>query len=278
MASQGGARRRIRRACRPASTSHRTSRCCRPGRRRTRRSSTWSFTIRGAVDEPRSWTWERAPGAAERDRHRRHPLRHEVVEARHRLDGRLARHAARRRRDERASTCSRSATAATRRTCRSRTCPTARPGSRSTTTASRSSPSTAGPARLLVPHLYFWKSAKWVRGIELRDDDEPGFWEGYGYHNYGDPWKEQRYRATDLAAGDACVELVDETARTQSIVLDAARLAGPPRRPARRRAPHGRGRLPGAAQLLDRVGARGRAARAHGRAARRRRGLAVSRR
>jgi DMSO/TMAO reductase YedYZ molybdopterin-dependent catalytic subunit len=51
-----------------------------------------------------------------------------------------------------------------------------------------------GPARLLVPHLYFWKSAKWVRGIELRNDDEPGFWEHYGYHNYGDPWKEQRYR------------------------------------------------------------------------------------
>jgi DMSO/TMAO reductase YedYZ molybdopterin-dependent catalytic subunit len=50
-----------------------------------------------------------------------------------------------------------------------------------------------GPARLLVPHLYFWKSAKWVRGIELRDHDAPGFWEGYGYHNYGDPWQEQRY-------------------------------------------------------------------------------------
>jgi DMSO/TMAO reductase YedYZ molybdopterin-dependent catalytic subunit len=50
-----------------------------------------------------------------------------------------------------------------------------------------------GPARLLVPHLYFWKSAKWVRGLELRDDDEPGFWESYGYHNYGDPWLEQRY-------------------------------------------------------------------------------------
>ncbi len=50
-----------------------------------------------------------------------------------------------------------------------------------------------GPARLLVPHLYFWKSAKWVRGLELRDEDEPGFWESYGYHNYGDPWREQRY-------------------------------------------------------------------------------------
>jgi DMSO/TMAO reductase YedYZ molybdopterin-dependent catalytic subunit len=50
-----------------------------------------------------------------------------------------------------------------------------------------------GPARLLVPHLYFWKSAKWVRGLSLRVDDEPGFWERYGYHNYGDPWREQRY-------------------------------------------------------------------------------------
>ncbi|OBE94652.1 sulfite oxidase-like oxidoreductase [Mycobacterium sp. 852002-10029_SCH5224772] len=50
-----------------------------------------------------------------------------------------------------------------------------------------------GPARLLVPHLYFWKSAKWVKSIELRDSDIPGFWEGLGYHNYGDPWTEQRY-------------------------------------------------------------------------------------
>lgn len=50
-----------------------------------------------------------------------------------------------------------------------------------------------GPARLLVPHLYFWKSAKWVRGLRLLDEDEPGFWETYGYHLYGDPWREQRY-------------------------------------------------------------------------------------
>jgi DMSO/TMAO reductase YedYZ molybdopterin-dependent catalytic subunit len=50
-----------------------------------------------------------------------------------------------------------------------------------------------GPARLLVPHLYFWKSAKWVRGLELTLEDEPGFWESFGYHNYGDPWREQRY-------------------------------------------------------------------------------------
>jgi DMSO/TMAO reductase YedYZ molybdopterin-dependent catalytic subunit len=50
-----------------------------------------------------------------------------------------------------------------------------------------------GPARLLVPHLYLWKSAKWVRGLQLMNDDEPGFWESLGYHNYGDPWREQRY-------------------------------------------------------------------------------------
>jgi DMSO/TMAO reductase YedYZ molybdopterin-dependent catalytic subunit len=50
-----------------------------------------------------------------------------------------------------------------------------------------------GPARLLVPHLYLWKSAKWVRGITLSPVDEPGFWETAGYHNYGDPWREQRY-------------------------------------------------------------------------------------
>lgn len=49
------------------------------------------------------------------------------------------------------------------------------------------------PMRLVVPHLYFWKSAKWVGGIQYIADDRPGFWEMYGYHMYGDPWKEQRY-------------------------------------------------------------------------------------
>ena len=54
-------------------------------------------------------------------------------------------------------------------------------------------PEHGGPARLLVPHLYFWKSAKWVAGLRVMDHDEPGFWELNGYHNYGDPWREQRY-------------------------------------------------------------------------------------
>ncbi|MGN6485055.1 MAG: molybdopterin-dependent oxidoreductase, partial [Thermomicrobiales bacterium] len=49
------------------------------------------------------------------------------------------------------------------------------------------------PARLLVPHRYFWKSAKWIRRLELAADDRPGFWEELGYHNEGDPWREQRY-------------------------------------------------------------------------------------
>jgi DMSO/TMAO reductase YedYZ molybdopterin-dependent catalytic subunit len=54
-------------------------------------------------------------------------------------------------------------------------------------------PEHGGPARLLVPHLYFWKSAKWIRGLDFMDYDEPGFWEQNGYHIYGDPWKEERY-------------------------------------------------------------------------------------
>jgi DMSO/TMAO reductase YedYZ molybdopterin-dependent catalytic subunit len=54
-------------------------------------------------------------------------------------------------------------------------------------------PSHGGPARLLVPHLYFWKSAKWIRRIAFREQDSPGFWESAGYHIYGDPWREQRY-------------------------------------------------------------------------------------
>lgn len=55
------------------------------------------------------------------------------------------------------------------------------------------SPEHGGPARLLVPHLYLWKSAKWLTGLTLTPVDEPGFWETAGYHNEGDPWREQRY-------------------------------------------------------------------------------------
>src|SRR5262250_2728334 len=58
-------------------------------------------------------------------------------------------------------------------------------------------PQHGGPARLLVPHLYLWKSAKWVRGFQLMREDNPGFWEGLGYHMYGDPWREQRYSSDE---------------------------------------------------------------------------------
>jgi DMSO/TMAO reductase YedYZ molybdopterin-dependent catalytic subunit len=54
-------------------------------------------------------------------------------------------------------------------------------------------PEHGGPARLLVPHLYLWKSAKWLRRLTLLPYDQPGFWETFGYHNHGDPWREQRY-------------------------------------------------------------------------------------
>ena len=54
-------------------------------------------------------------------------------------------------------------------------------------------PEHGGPARLLVPHLYFWKSAKWIKGLKFTARDEAGFWELRGYHMYGDPWRQQRY-------------------------------------------------------------------------------------
>jgi len=54
-------------------------------------------------------------------------------------------------------------------------------------------PEHGGPVRLLIPHLYLWKSAKWIRNLKFMDEDAPGFWERYGYHMYGDPWREQRY-------------------------------------------------------------------------------------
>lgn len=54
-------------------------------------------------------------------------------------------------------------------------------------------PEHGGPARLLIPHLYFWKSAKWVRGLVMQGKNEPGFWERNGYNLHGDPWREERY-------------------------------------------------------------------------------------
>ena len=153
----------------------------------------WTFTLDGEVEPVKRWTWDAVPAAAQRDRSRA------------------------------TSTASRSGRSSTPsgRASRSTRC-----WRRSSTTAEYVTafcdggyttnlpledvtggkawiafnydgqpldPEHGGPARLLVPHLYFWKSAKWVRGLRLTDDDTPGFWESLGYHNYGDPWREQRY-------------------------------------------------------------------------------------
>ena len=214
------------------------------------------------------------PAAAAGDGHRRHPLRDEVVEARHDVDRRLGRHAARRRRDER----------------RVR----ARPGRDGGYTTNLPledvaggkawvafeyddeplEPEHGGPARLLVPHLYFWKSAKWVRGLELSSRTSPASGRATATTTTGTRGKNSGTPATDLAARDGGRARRGDRADAEHRARSAG-LAGASRRPARRRAADRRGRLPGAAQLLDRVGARGRAARAHRRAARRRRGLAV---
>ena len=82
---------------------------------------------------------------------------------------------------------------ASQRTCRSRTLIATMSCSPRITTANRSAHDHGYPLRLIVPHLYAWKSVKWVRGIVLLDHDAPGFWEQNGYHMYGDPWKEQRF-------------------------------------------------------------------------------------
>jgi DMSO/TMAO reductase YedYZ molybdopterin-dependent catalytic subunit len=61
-------------------------------------------------------------------------------------------------------------------------------------------PDHGGPARLLVPHLYFWKSAKWIRRLQLLDSDQLGFWERNGYHHRGDPWRQERHSVDDYVA------------------------------------------------------------------------------
>ncbi len=60
-------------------------------------------------------------------------------------------------------------------------------------------PEHGGPVRLLIPHLYFWKSAKWVRGLQFLEEDYPGFWEQNGYHMRGEPWAEERYGRPDYS-------------------------------------------------------------------------------
>ena len=159
-------------------------------------TSTWTFAHRRTRRAADDVDVGRDPRAAAVHVRRRHPLRHHLVEAR-RCIGRACRStrcSRSRARCRRRRSCSRSRTPATPRTCRSPTSRAARRGWRGRSTASRSPGDHGGPARLLVPHLYFWKSAKWVAGLRVLDHDEPGFWERNGYHDRGDPWLEQRYQ------------------------------------------------------------------------------------
>src|SRR5262249_49317681 len=125
-------------------------------------------------------------------------------------------------------------------------------------------PAHGGPARLLVPHLYFWKSAKWVQRLQFMERNQAGFWESLGYHIYGDPWKEQRYDG-DLGGGRAgaaarlagCHRSRDRRRDAACQELDATRPrpAGTSPGPARRHPAHWRGWISGAAELLDRFAA-----------------------
>ena len=134
-------------------------------------------------------------------------------------------------------------------------------------------PEHGGPARLLVPHLYFWKSAKWVRGLQLLDADEPGFWETLRLQHVRGSMAGTAVRGRLTWQVADVDEVVDETPEVRTIRW-RCRSGRPPGRAAPGRPADRRGRLPGRALLLDRLGP-GRAGRDHGRAAGRRRGLAV---
>jgi DMSO/TMAO reductase YedYZ molybdopterin-dependent catalytic subunit len=140
-----------------------------------------------------------------------------------------------------------------------------------------------GPVRLLVPHLYFWKSAKWITRLTLADKDSPGFWERNGYHDRGDPWFQQRYQG-DCAGPRAGRRLAPSSSSPSHASQPAVGAVTPGRarpgqaaaRPALRGAAHRRGRLHRLALVLGGLGAGGRLDRSIRRTARRWRGLGLS--
>ena len=147
-------------------------------------------------------------------------------------------------------------TAATPPTCRWRTCSTARRGSRYRYDGEELAPEHGGPARLLVPHLYFWKSAKWVRGIRLTERGRAGLLGDRRLPQLRRPMARAavpgRLSAPpDLAGGRRSSRCAPETATAPHAGARRARLAGAPGRPARRRPADRRGRLQRPAQLLD---------------------------
>ncbi len=152
----------------------------------------WRFTLSHGPRPLASWNWAEFSAAAHAVAGR-HPLRHDLVQVRHPVGGvsiddllaaagvappsALAGALARRLRHQRAG-------GRPGRRARDGGDPLRRPAAAA---------EHGGPARLLVPHLYFWKSAKWLKGLRFTARDEAGFWELRGYHMYGDPWKQQRY-------------------------------------------------------------------------------------
>ena len=157
--------------------------------------STWTFSITAGGATRATWTLVRAHAPAARRHRQGHPLRHQVDQARLRLAraSPWTRCSTASRSPPRSSTRWRTATAGTPRTCRWRTCAAGKAWIAYQYDGAPLPPEHGGPARLLIPHLYFWKSAKWVRSLDLMTEDSWGFWERLGYHAYGDPWKEQRY-------------------------------------------------------------------------------------
>ena len=155
----------------------------------------WKMTVDGLVETADDLDVGGGPAAAAVDVHRRHPLRDDLVEVRRRLQRRQRRRAARGGR--------------TRSPMRLRDGPLQhrlhhQPPLSDVTEGKAwmvweyggqaAAREHGGPVRMLVPHLYFWKSAKWISRLELMTEDQPGFWERNGYHDRGDPWREQRYQ------------------------------------------------------------------------------------
>ena len=161
--------------------------------------ATWDASACSASSkQERTFSWDDLHALPVTDDDDRHPLRHQVVEVRHPMAGSARARRARRGR------CAAAATHLLQH---------AEYGYTTNTPLAEVladnvllawsfggeplEPVHGGPLRMVIPRLYFWKSAKWLRGLELLDHDQPGFWEQNGYHNVGDPWLEQRYWGDD---------------------------------------------------------------------------------
>ena len=156
--------------------------------------ATWKFSIVGLVEEEVHFTWDEFMALPQDHHPLRHPLRHALEQVRQRLDGRthprphIAHQA--------------QARGEAHHGAQPRRLHHQRPAGRAVDDDVLFAHSHDGkplekqhgwPLRLVVPKLYFWKSAKWVRGLVAMPDEKPGFWEMYGYHIHGDPWTEERY-------------------------------------------------------------------------------------